>query len=197
MNFEQDVSSVLLVSSSEKLTSSLTSLLPGSAYFPVHKVKNISAAERMLAERDYDYVIISSPLPDDAGIEFAMDTGRDTLSLVLFLVATELYEEIYEKVSPAGVFTIAKPVTRQTFELALKWLAVVKFRSRKVQKKTLSLEEKMAEIRIVNRAKLLLISEEKMNEDSAHRYIEKQAMDHCRSKKEIAESIISRYTEKN
>jgi len=185
MNFEQDVSSVLLVSSSEKLTASLTSLLPGSAYFPVHKVKNISAAERMLAERDYDYVIISSPLPDDAGIEFAMDTGRDTLSLVLFLVATELYDEIYEKVSPAGVFTIAKPVTRQTFELALKWLAVVKFRSRKVQKKTLSLEG----------AKLLLISEEKMNEDSAHRYIEKQAMDHCRSKKEIAESIISRYTE--
>ena len=53
----------------------------------------------------------------------------------------------------------------------------------------------MVEIRIVNRAKLLLISEEKMNEDSAHRYIEKQAMDHCRSKKEIAESIISRYTE--
>lgn len=64
MNFEQDVSSVLIISSSEKLTSSLVNLLPASGYFPIHKVKNISAAERMLAERSYDYVIISSPLPE-------------------------------------------------------------------------------------------------------------------------------------
>ena len=54
-------------------------------------------------------------------------------------------------------------------------------------------EEKMQEIRIVNRAKWFLITELKMTETDAHRYIEKQAMDRCVSKKEIAEEIIKTY----
>ena len=62
------------------------------------------------------------------------------------------------------------------------------------EKKTLSVEEKMEEIRIVNRAKWLLISELKMDEPQAHRYIEKQAMDRCISRKEIAEEIIRTYS---
>lgn len=52
----------------------------------------------------------------------------------------------------------------------------------------------MEEIRIVNRAKWILISEIKMDEADAHRYIEKQAMDRCVSKREVAESIIKTYS---
>ncbi|MBO5462830.1 MAG: ANTAR domain-containing protein [Clostridia bacterium] len=66
-------------------------------------------------------------------------------------------------------------------------------RFRKSEKKTLSIEEKMEEIRIVNRAKWLLISELKMDEQGAHRYIEKQAMDRCISKRIVAEEIIKTY----
>ena len=54
-------------------------------------------------------------------------------------------------------------------------------------------EEKMKEIRLVNRAKWVLIDELKMSEADAHRYIEKQAMDRCVSRREIAEEIISTY----
>ena len=66
-------------------------------------------------------------------------------------------------------------------------------RLRKSVKKALSIEEKMEEIRIVNRAKWLLISELKMDEQGAHRYIEKQAMDRCISKRIVAEEIIKTY----
>ena len=55
-------------------------------------------------------------------------------------------------------------------------------------------EEKIEEIRIVNRAKWLLISQISMDEPGAHRYIEKQAMDRCISKREIAEEIIKTYS---
>ena len=51
----------------------------------------------------------------------------------------------------------------------------------------------MEEIRIVNRAKWLLISELKMSEEDAHRYIEKQAMDRCITRRAMAESIIRTY----
>ena len=43
------------------------------------------------------------------------------------------------------------------------------------------------------RAKWLLVSELKMTEPNAHHYIEKQAMDRCVSKREIAEEIIKTY----
>lgn len=52
----------------------------------------------------------------------------------------------------------------------------------------------MEEIRIINRAKWLLINEKTMVEPKAHHYIEKQAMDLCLSKREIAEEIIQAYT---
>ena len=66
-------------------------------------------------------------------------------------------------------------------------------RVRKSEKKTQSLEEKMKEIRLVNRAKWILISELKLSEQDAHRFIEKQAMNRCVSKRSVAEEIIKTY----
>ena len=67
-------------------------------------------------------------------------------------------------------------------------------RLRSLEKKNVSLEDKMQEIRIVNRAKWTLIEHLKMTEADAHRYIEKQAMDRCVSKKDVSEAIIKTYT---
>ena len=67
-------------------------------------------------------------------------------------------------------------------------------RFRMLEKKTVTLEEKMDEIRTVNHAKWVLINHMKMSEDEAHRYIEKQAMDTRKSKREIAEGIIKTYS---
>ena len=50
------------------------------------------------------------------------------------------------------------------------------------------------EIRLVNRAKWLLIEHQEMNESDAHRYIEKQAMDRCVTRRTIAEGVIKAYT---
>ena len=63
-----------------------------------------------------------------------------------------------------------------------------------MEQKTASIEEKMEEIRLVNRAKWLLIEQLRMTESEAHRYIEKQAMDRCVTKCSIAENIISMYS---
>ena len=76
---------------------------------------------------------------------------------------------------------------------ALRWMAAARERLRRTEKKTATIEEKMEEIRLVNRAKWLLIEQLKMTESDAHRYIEKQAMDRCVSRREIAQNIIRIY----
>ena len=95
---------------------------------------------------------------------------------------------------PHGVFTLPKPTSKVIMSQALGWLASARERLRKLEKKTLSVEERMEEIRIVNRAKILLVSELHMTEPEAHRYIEKHAMDTCVPKREIAERIIKTYS---
>ena len=50
-----------------------------------------------------------------------------------------------------------------------------------------------ADIRIINRAKLLLVQHLQMTETEAHKYIEKQAMDRCVTKRAVAEQILSTY----
>ena len=58
----------------------------------------------------------------------------------------------------------------------------------------MTLEDKMGEIRLVNRAKWALINSCHMTEEDAHRYIQKQAMDRCVAKKVIAEEILKTYS---
>ena len=194
MSLKERVYSVLIVSAAESFNDTLSALLPSSKYSPTHFVSNISAAKRVLAERAFDFVIINSPLPDDIGTRFAIDTGSSKETVVLLMVRAELQAEIYDKVAEHGVFVLPKPTSKPTMAIALSWLSSAREKLRKTEKKTLSIEEKMEEIRIVNRAKWLLISELKMDEQGAHRYIEKQAMDRCVSKKVIAEEIIKTYS---
>lgn len=193
MSLKERCYSVLVVSAAEKLNIALSDILPESRYQPIKIVSSVNEGKRVWSERSYDFVIINSPLPDDAGIRFAIDLGNAKGTVVLLCVRAELHDVIRERVSEYGVFTLSKPLSRPVLSLALNWMASTRERLRKLEKKTLSVEEKMEEIRLFNRAKWLLISELKMDEPQAHHYIEKQAMDRCISKKEVAEEIIKTY----
>ena len=76
MGLQERVYSVLIVSASEKFQSALRSLLPESAYSPIVNVSSVGAAERARNGQDFDFVFVKSPLPDDAGIRFAIDCCR-------------------------------------------------------------------------------------------------------------------------
>ena len=194
MSLKERVYSVLVVSASEKLNIGLAELFPHSKFEPVRTVGSAAAAKRLLAERDFDFVIVNSPLPDEDGTRFAIDAVDRKNTMALMLVRAEQYPEYFERAASFGVFLLSKPVSRAAITLALDWLLSARERLRRTEKKLLSVEEKMDEIRLVNRAKWLLITELKMTEPDAHRYIEKQAMDLCVPKRRIAEIIIKTYS---
>lgn len=193
MSLRERVYSVLLVSASESLNDATKALLPESTYDPMRVVSNIAAAKRACAERAFDFIIINAPLPDDIGTRFAIDQCNSTSASVLLMVRTELYAEIYDKVAEHGVFVLAKPISKPVITTALTFMTSMRERLRKTEKKTLSIEEQMEEIRIVNKAKWVLIDREHMTEEEAHRYIEKSAMDMCITKRQVAEEVIRKY----
>ena len=194
MDLKEQVYSVLVVSASENFNNALSGLLPAFRYAPVRYVSGISAAKRILSERDFDFLILNSPLPDGSGTDLAIDFSSASGGIALLIVRSEMLEGIRSKVTPSGVFTLSKPLSIEMFSAALDWMASARERLRNSERKSLSFEEKMREIRLVNRAKWLLITELKMEEPQAHRYIEKQAMDRCVTRIEVAEEIINTYS---
>ena len=194
MSLQKHIYSILVVSASENFNSTLLSLLPEARYSPVRTVTSINAAKRTALDREFDFILINSPLPDDQGIRFAIDTCAVKSTAVLLFARSDIHADIYAKVFEYGVFTLPRPTSRSSRLQALDWMASTRERLRRFEKKTISIEEKMAEIRVVNRAKWILVSELKMSEPGAHRYIEKQAMDRCVTKIQVAEEIIKTYT---
>ena len=185
--------SVLLVSASATFMDSVLPLLPERSFSPITKAPDVSSARRCLLERSYDLLIINAPLPDEFGTRLALDVCSRSGAGVMLLVKAEHYPDIEARVTPQGVLVMSKPTSSQLFAQSVRMLCITRERLRSMEKKTATIEEKMEEIRLVNRAKWLLIEELKMTEQEAHRYIEKQAMDRCVTRRAVAEQILSTY----
>lgn len=194
MSLQERGYSVLVVSASERFNASLREFLPEAVYSPIVTASSVSAAEREWAQRPFDLMFVNCPLPDDAGVRFAMDRCRTGGTVALLFVAAELYDQVSGRAGERGVYTLPKPVLRGAMVRALKWMTITRERLRGFEKKVQPIEEKMEEIRLVNRAKWLLIRERNMTEPDAHRYIARQAMDRCISKRAVAVEIIRLYS---
>ena len=193
MQLKQRKYRVLNVTSQPKFNQALTELINSRRNYDSELETSVSGAKRRLLERSFDMLIINVPLPDDDGISLAIDRSAGMASAVLLLVKSEYYSDVFDRVCPHGVYTLPKPSPKQMVAQAFDWLESTKERLRRLEKKSVSLEDKMQEIRLVNRAKWLLISEKGITEDDAHRYIEKLAMDKCITKHDAAQQIISQY----
>lgn len=194
MDLMDQSKSLLLVSSSEKFNASVSPLFRQTAFSPVVTAGDVGSARRILCEKSFDAVVINSPLPDEFGTRLAMDLCSSSCGILL-LLKVEHFPEVCQKTSPLGILTVSKPTSSALLVQALWLLRATRERLLKMERKTATMEEKMAEIRTVNRAKWVLIDQMKMTEQEAHRYIEKQAMDRCVTKQTVAEQILLTYRE--
>ena len=193
MIFLERTYSVLIVTASDSFTNSIIPLLPVTDYWPVTTARSVAEARRRSVETAYDIVLINTPLPDDFGMRLAIDICTNSGAGVLLMVKNDHFDDIYAKVVSYGVITLSKPTNLQMVAQNLRILCATRERMRQMEAKQATVEEKIEEIRLVNRAKWLLIEHLGMTEPEAHRFIEKQAMDERISKREVAEGLIKTY----
>ena len=194
MVFRENTYSVLIVSSGEKFAASLKSLLPSTDFWPVNVVSTSGEARREAMHTAYDMILINTPLTDEFGTSLAADLCSHGSAGVLLFVKAELYENVYSKVMEAGVMVMSKPAPSQIISQTFRLMCSARERMRSMEARQATVEDKIKEIRLVNKAKWLLIEYLSMTEEQAHHYIEKQAMDMRLSKKECAENIIHTYS---
>lgn len=183
---------VLIVGANDKIFAFLADLLPRNDYEPPIRADSAGAARRMVLDAAVDLAILNAPLPEEFGTQLALDLADQNIG-VLLLVQADVYDQVCYKVEDDGVLTLSKPMTKQSLYSGIKLLTAMRGKLMRMDKKNQALQEKMMDIRTVNRAKWLLIEHHHMTESEAHHYIEKQAMDTRFTRREVAENIIRSY----
>lgn len=185
--------SVLIASMEGRARDALVQLLRSSGYAASASVQSGADARRLLLGSDYGLVLINTPLSDEFGHELAVSAAAGTGAGVLLIVRGEQADEVSARVEDYGVFVVPKPVSRQMFYQSLKLVAAAHRRMLGLKSENVRLQQKIEEIRLVDRAKCALIQYLGMTEPQAHRYIEKQAMDLRLTRREISERVLKTY----
>ena len=188
----KNIYKVLVAGANDKTFALLQTLLPGSSYDPPLRAGSAGEAKRMALDYAVDIAILNAPLRDEFGTQLALNLARDNVG-VLLLVPGESFDGVRDQVEDEGVMALAKPLTRQTLEMGLHMITALRGKLLQMDRRNRALQEKMTDIRTINRAKWLLIEQLRMTESEAHYYIERQAMDTRLSRREVAENIIRSY----
>ncbi len=159
--------------------------------FDVILAEDFNEARRLCAERVFNIVIVD--FADGEGTDFAVDISSYT-STILLLAPTQFFDQISYKVEPYGILTITSPFDQFYFYNMIKIAIAVQYKVQVLSSQTIKLKEKMEEIRLVNRAKMLLMQNQGMTEQEAHRFLEKQAMDRSMKRIAVANEIIKQYS---
>lgn len=190
----QLLESVLIISANEQSIISFSQLLKAYGYQIIDSTKSGADSRRHISDRgEYDLVIINAPLTDEYGDLLANDIAQNTNSGVVLTVKSEVEFEIESRTSEYGVFVLAKPLSKQLFYKAIKLLEASRNRINGVKKENIKLQKKIDDIRIINRAKCILMEYLSMSEPQAHKYLERQAMDLRLTKVEVAKRLLTTY----
>ena len=185
--------SALIVSNSEKDAAFFTGFLTAASIQQIVSLQSCDSARRLILKQDFDLVIVDAPLGDESGESFSRYVAAQGVSQVILLVKGELFDSVSAACENDGILTIAKPADKALLWSALSLAKSVQNRIKRIRAENTQLKQKIEDIRIIDRAKCLLISYMNMREQEAHRYIEKQAMDMRSSRRIVAEGILKRY----
>jgi response regulator NasT len=185
--------SALIVSDTEKETAFFTELLCAASINHIDSTRSVDSAQKLMLLEDFDLVIINAPLRDEGGENFSRCIASKSISQVILLVKNERFNSVLPACEDDGVFVISKPVDQTVFLYALSLAKSAWNRIKRIKNENVQLKQKIDDIRIIDRAKCMLISIMKMNEQEAHKYIEKQAMDIRSTRRIVAEGILKLY----
>lgn len=175
-------------SSNEYISARLTEL----GYARPLIVPSAAEARRRMLESDFELIVVNAPLPDECH-ELCADAVEKTDAGVVFLAKAAVAEQLLTPLSEQGVLLVTKPFSNTFFLQAIHMAAASNHRLLLLRQENQRLQEKLAQVRLVSRAKCCLIELGHMTEAEAHRCIEKKAMDTRRDRTEVAQEILDSY----
>ena len=188
---EQPALRVVVAEDEALIRLDLVEILGEAGYEVVGQAGDGEEAVRLARELTPDVVLMDVKMPVLDGITAAEQIGSEGLAPVVMLTAFS-QRELVERARDAGVMAyVVKPFTPGDLTPAIEVA-----RSRWTQLRTLEAEvadlaERLETRKLVDRAKGALMTQLKISEAEAFRWIQKTAMDRRLSMKEVAEAVIN------
>ena len=190
---ERNVLNALIVSSTAVGFEKIKSLLPRIRFGSVLHAASANEARLKASDGFCDIVIISTPLRDESGIQLAVDISGRGRAEVLVLAGQDIYSQASYITERYGIILLATPCSRQVLTQTVTVLATERIKLARLFDQNQKLREKLDELKLCDRAKLMLMQNLGMTEEQAHKYIEKTAMDRCVKRTDVASDIIKTY----
>lgn len=140
------------------------------------------------AEADFAVVVQDG---DGRGAELSLKIAACGLTVV-FVATRHLPSVVADKLSAGGV-CVLDATDDEAAEMFFRQLFALRAAIEAMRRENAGLRKKVAEAQAVGRAKCLLVERRNMTEQSAHKFIEKTAMDNRLSRYAVAENIITGY----
>ena len=102
--------SVLIVSNSMNATSFIIEMLNAASIRDIANLKSCGEARRLLLEREFDLVVVNSPLGDESGESLSRHIASSSIAQVILVVKSEFYDEVSVICEEDGVLTVSRPV---------------------------------------------------------------------------------------
>ncbi|WP_414819924.1 ANTAR domain-containing response regulator [Serinicoccus sp. CNJ-927] len=182
---------ILLAEDEALIRMDLAEMLTEAGHTIVGQAADGEQAVALAQETSPDLVVMDIKMPGMDGLTAAEQIGRDGLAPVVMLTAFS-DKNLVERARDAGVMSyVVKP-----FSAADVLPAIDIGRARWAERKALEAEvadlgERFETRKQVDRAKGLLMSQLKLSEADAFRWIQKAAMDRRLSMREVADAVIS------
>lgn len=187
------MSSALVISKQPETAAVISDTLKTLDFSLIDTATSSAEGRRRLQETVYDIAIANTPLGDEFGIDFALDTLESYDTGVILIVKNDLLAQVEERLVDSGAFVIAKPINRQLLLQNIRFVLHAQEKIRQLTLENQKLLKKMEDQKRIFRAKLCIMAYLNMTEDEAHRYIQKQAMDQRLTPRQVADRLIRMY----
>lgn len=183
---------VLIAAGSEETGAGVSSMASEAGIKDISLTDGANVRE-VLGRKSYSVVILVLPLENEFGLEVASIVSRSTDSVLVVFAPSKVYDDVCSKILKLGAIVVPKSVSRSVAVNTIKYACELKARNDEIKSENRMLREMVNEMKLVSRAKCVLIEYLRITEKEAHRQIQKRAMDQRISLTEVAEDILKTY----
>lgn len=187
------MSEKLLIASGSREAQSNYSLMGAKAGFEDISVTGGNDLQRLCAKGGYDVVIMSLPLENEFGLETALHISQSFPGGLLVIAPSKVYEEVCIKSAKIHAPILPRSAPGEQIVNMLRFLLSLRRKNLAAEEEISRLRGMVDEMKLVNRAKCVLIEYLRISEEEAHRQLQKKAMDQRITLTDAAADILKIY----
>lgn len=180
----------LVIAAPSELQNTIDAALLAAGAGESMQIKTIASAQESLEEAGF--VLLVSGRCTDAQLLFLKGLGERGIASALLTTRSEA-PRAEQQLLASRCLVLCAPLSSKELAMGIRMALSVSHKFTALQKQNEQLRQRLEDFKLIDRAKCCLVAVLGMDEERAHRYIQKRAMDMRLSQREIAEDILKTY----